>query len=272
MKENFQTIKNPLTIIAIFAGISEISGTIVLPLISDQVNQRFFIFFLIFFPLLLISLFFYTLNKNHKVLYAPSDFNDQKDFVLLLTGKASAEEIEQKATEELPEELIGELNSTGSKNANNPNSSIQNTSNNKLPDKEESAIEFYRRAETLALNRLEKELPSKIEREVKISDENGNSFVFDGISRDKEVLTLIEVKANRNKFNPLIFSKSLEQICSRSAKLFGSGNNNFKIMLVVVFENLPPSLIDNIYAIIGSYRKKYPFLIEIRIYNINDLS
>lgn len=48
MTEKIGLIKNPLTIIAIFAGIAEVSGTIVLPFIADE-NQGLFIYFLIFF-------------------------------------------------------------------------------------------------------------------------------------------------------------------------------------------------------------------------------
>jgi len=69
----FGTIKNPLTIIAIFAGIVEVSSTTVLPFISDAV-QSTYIWFLMLFPSILVLVFFITLNMNSKVLYAPSDF------------------------------------------------------------------------------------------------------------------------------------------------------------------------------------------------------
>ena len=45
MVEKIGTIKNPLTIIAIFAGIAEVCGTTVLPFISAA-NQQLFIFFI----------------------------------------------------------------------------------------------------------------------------------------------------------------------------------------------------------------------------------
>jgi hypothetical protein len=73
-------IKNPLTIIAIFAGIAEVSGTIVLPFVSDN-NQELFIYFLICFPSILVLFFFVTLNFNNKVLYAPSDYKDEANYI-----------------------------------------------------------------------------------------------------------------------------------------------------------------------------------------------
>jgi len=80
MTEKVGLIKNPLTIIAIFAGIAEVSGTIVLPFIA-QSNQSLFIYFLILFPSILVLLFFITLNFNNKVLYAPSDYQDETNYI-----------------------------------------------------------------------------------------------------------------------------------------------------------------------------------------------
>jgi hypothetical protein len=44
MIEKIGSVKNPLTIIEIFAGIAEVSGTTVLPFISPE-NQGIFIYF-----------------------------------------------------------------------------------------------------------------------------------------------------------------------------------------------------------------------------------
>lgn len=75
----FGTIKNPLTIIAIFAGIVEVSSTTVLPFIGEEV-QKIYIWFLMVFPSLLVVSFFATLNLNNKVLYAPSDFQSDDGY------------------------------------------------------------------------------------------------------------------------------------------------------------------------------------------------
>lgn len=78
--QKFKKISNPLTIIGIFAGLSEISMTTALSLI-DKSLQSTFIWFIIGFPFLLVVLFFLTLNFNAKILYAPSDFKDEKLFL-----------------------------------------------------------------------------------------------------------------------------------------------------------------------------------------------
>jgi hypothetical protein len=80
MTEKTKGVSNPLTVIAIFAGLTESGGTIVLPFLS-QANQCSYMWFLMVFPLTLVGLFFFTLHKNHRVLYAPSDFRDDQSFL-----------------------------------------------------------------------------------------------------------------------------------------------------------------------------------------------
>lgn len=72
-------IKNPLTVIAVFASLTEIVCGTVTPFISDSYNQKLFLIFVVGFPILLVISFFLTLNLNHKVLYSPSDFNDSNE-------------------------------------------------------------------------------------------------------------------------------------------------------------------------------------------------
>ncbi|HDY8930025.1 hypothetical protein LRS35_25365 [Klebsiella variicola] len=73
-------VKNPLTIIAIFAGLVEVSATTVLPFI-DKTLQQTFIWFLMVFPTLLITYFFGTLLLKPQALYAPSDYRNDEAFV-----------------------------------------------------------------------------------------------------------------------------------------------------------------------------------------------
>lgn len=74
-------IKNPLTIIAIFAGLVEVSATTVLPFIHVDDLQSRFLWFLISFPSILVIVFFLTLNFNNKALYSPSDYQSDKGFM-----------------------------------------------------------------------------------------------------------------------------------------------------------------------------------------------
>jgi hypothetical protein len=83
MKKYREKITNPMTIIAIFAGLTEASATVSLPFLDDS-DRDIYVWFLISFPLCLIFLFFVTLNFNYKSLYAPSDFEKAEDFIKII--------------------------------------------------------------------------------------------------------------------------------------------------------------------------------------------
>ena len=73
-------ISNPMTVIAIFATLSETSAAISLPFLDNK-ERELYIWFLISFPFYLLLLFFATLNFNYRSLYAPSDFEKGKHFI-----------------------------------------------------------------------------------------------------------------------------------------------------------------------------------------------
>ncbi|WP_443691867.1 hypothetical protein ACRZ5O_21235 [Pseudomonas protegens] len=80
MLEKIGHIKNPLTVIAMFAGIAELSGTVVLPFLEKPIQETY-VWFLMGFPVLMVYLFYKTLWRDHTVLYAPSDFQKDESFM-----------------------------------------------------------------------------------------------------------------------------------------------------------------------------------------------
>ena len=82
-RDKSKKISNPLTIIGLFAGIAEVAGTVVLPTLSVPI-QKIFIGYVMGFPLLLVGLFFYTLIRHPKKLYAPADYKDENNFLKAL--------------------------------------------------------------------------------------------------------------------------------------------------------------------------------------------
>ncbi|MER2494897.1 ArsR family transcriptional regulator [Vibrio neptunius] len=73
-------VSNPLTIIAIFAGLAETLATVALIKLPPEI-QSVFVYFVIAFPTLIVCLFFFVLYSKNNVLYAPSDFDDQKHYL-----------------------------------------------------------------------------------------------------------------------------------------------------------------------------------------------
>lgn len=113
MIEKIGHVKNPLTVIAIFAGIAEISGTVVLPFLEKD-NQEVYIWFLMLFPFFLVAVFFLTLNFNHRTLYSPSDYRDEKNFVSSVVKVTALEQGEKlrKEVQEVEADLRAEKEAT----------------------------------------------------------------------------------------------------------------------------------------------------------------
>ena len=167
MIEKIGHIKNPLSVIAIFAAVAEISGTTVLPFIEPS-NQSIYIWFLMIFPLFLVGAFFITLNFNHKVLYAPSDYKDEEHFVSSFR-KANPAEQNQKLKEEVEEVEADETRKDG----------VSGVVRSVLADDKETSTEDQLRkrqimadvtlAEKLAINNLEENLGLDLRTNVKFN-------------------------------------------------------------------------------------------------------
>jgi len=97
MTDKIGHIKNPLTIIAIFAGLAEVGGTIVLPFLRPC-TQETYVWFLMLFPTLLVGVFFYVLYNKHQVLYAPSDYRDDSTFKDIIQTNLTAQNVRKLET------------------------------------------------------------------------------------------------------------------------------------------------------------------------------
>jgi len=83
-------ITNTMTIIAIFAALSETSAAVSLPFLNQE-ERELYVWFLISFPFYLLLLFFATLNFNYRSLYAPSDFEKGKHFMKVMEDAGRSE-------------------------------------------------------------------------------------------------------------------------------------------------------------------------------------
>jgi hypothetical protein len=122
--ENVKTINNPLTIIAIFAALAEVAGTVALGLVEKEL-QITFIWFVMLFPALLVLLFFLTLNFNPKVLYAPSDFKSDESFLRVNRLSDSFDEVQKQLDDAKSQMLEATVKSIGIANETERNKLLQ---------------------------------------------------------------------------------------------------------------------------------------------------
>lgn len=97
-------VQNPLTIIAIFAGIAEVTGTTVLLGLPLEI-QRIFIWFAMVFPVLLVIAFFIVLYFKRDALYAPSDFINEEYFIKLIELKKYKQQKDVNDAKEIIKEV-----------------------------------------------------------------------------------------------------------------------------------------------------------------------
>ena len=97
-------VSNPLTIIAIFSGIAETLATVALVQLPLEI-QTTFVYFVMAFPAGIVLLFFFVLYFKNTVLYAPSDFDDQKHYL-------EANNVKDKVNSEI-DRVFREINVNG---------------------------------------------------------------------------------------------------------------------------------------------------------------
>lgn len=268
MIEKVGPIKNPLTIIAIFAAIAEISGTIVLPFI-DKSNQALYVWFLMIFPLLLILLFFLTLNFNHKVLYAPSDYRNEDNFLQSLPRASFTEKVQKikaelaEAEPEAPEKLQSEEATLKVPLQAKPDISYQTFVRR-------STQASYMLAEELIFRKLASEFSSEIQREVKLGT-LGVHYIFDGIVRDKGVTTIIEVKFVRNGFIQTTHIKETLARIQKAVKLLPKEqSSDFRVLLAIATEEVNTTQ-EKVVSQIEGISIDFYFPIDVRFFSLAEL-
>ena len=303
MTKSISTIKNPLTVIAIFAGIAEVSGSAVLPFISEA-NQQTYIWFLMLFPFALITLFFMVLNWNHKVLYAPSDFQDEDNFVNILQKSSASEKLEEfedqqmEFNEDEPEsEEQSPLNSTSSPEievsivhgqSNSSIDDIYSNINHFVTDDEHitTKVEREHRAELLKLahkqsrneallfsklviNQLEKELNTDIETDVRM-EVGPYRYFFDGIARKGQNLTAIETKFLRDMSrpeSPSMIKRSIDRLSSLYASLSNEQQEDFSLIVAIITDKHDQRVYDRL----KQQYEKLQFPVAIKVYDIDSI-
>jgi hypothetical protein len=302
-------IKNPLTVIAIFAGIAEISGTIVLPFIANE-NQAVYIWFLMIFPLFLVGIFFGTLNFNHKVLYAPSDYSNEDNFIKSI-GKATIAEKQEKLRAEAndasalletsldPETLDASVTTSQSQTTEAEGSQADENSVPKTPlseengtapsgyskeepgsvrqtqDKQRRAIEQVQRVETLAITKLSEELGMMFQKDASFDVHSRRKLIFDGLGISKDTIHAVEVKFLKTANSVAIASGRFEKLLLECENL----NDQIKIrnsssyLLLHFFVVIEDSSIskDSVTKRFERYRRAYDVNVDLRVLYLTEL-
>lgn len=195
MIEKIGHVKNPLTIIAIFAGLAEVSGTIVLPFMELSV-QRIFVYFLMIFPTVLIVGFFVLLWCKHDVLYAPSDFRSDEPFTDIIKQRTVQEKFSQEAEDlSLDAGVKNAESKEGDKKYQDPpalenKDSADLDAKHPISQRRNRILEAYA-AEQAAVELLTRQMNIKFESNISFGK---SSRIVDAVSINKDRVVLVEAK------------------------------------------------------------------------------
>lgn len=183
MIERTGKVYNPLTIIAIFASLVEVGGTAVLPFIQVPIQERY-VNFLIIFPFFLVSTFFFTLYRKHYVLYAPSDFHDDKSFLdLFFSPSTPGARIKKFRNEVRTERFVGA-------------ESFETEAETFSTERNINAVALGYLAEDYAIARISQLYDITLKSNVTLK--NQPDFMFDAVGIKDNRTVVVEVKCSNN--------------------------------------------------------------------------
>ncbi|AUQ65189.1 hypothetical protein [Phaeobacter inhibens] len=270
------TVKNPLTIIAIFAGLTEVGGTVVLPLLAPDA-QSVYIWFLMIFPIFLVLLFFGTLNFNREVLYAPSDWSNEDNFFRKLT-KASRDDKNSQVEEEIEQNEEAEERSADetdvadvSIEAESDGPTDQRATelkqgnetsrfNRDIKRQANRDVYLYRAAEEFGVEELSREMKLDFRSNVQFSQNDLPKVIFDGFALDGNTVHVAEVKFARYGFSTSIVVRLINELPRYRLvrDSFLADGKKMVLHLVVVVANVRDPQIDvGTRSRVESMAKKY---------------
>lgn len=100
--KQLEGIRNPLAVIAIFAGISEVAMAVTLIKLPFDL-QKIFVWFVMGFPLILVTGFYFVLYRKPAVLFSPGDYQDDKLYL---------DSIASNSKDQFPKERVEQLEAT----------------------------------------------------------------------------------------------------------------------------------------------------------------
>ncbi|GGD98216.1 hypothetical protein [Rhizobium anhuiense] len=298
MLDKIGHVKNPLTVVALFAGIAEVSGTVVLPLLDKDI-QHTFVWFLMGFPTLLVGVFFAILHWNHIVLYAPSDFQNEDNFTGLVKASSDAILIKNKfEVVEALDEGVPILPPAASPPTDDPppadspptddppsadatsssgitpvvtsNVTTRSINMDELGLNVRRFASLTRRVTAAAISKIEAERHLFFARDV--TTQENPQIVFDAAAAVGDNRFVVEVKYAAKGISILQIQRAFETIFNYARSLSPAQQTKLHFILVVVLgDEASEDELTNIHEKAKLVREHFPFTSEVVIYRFSSL-
>lgn len=262
--------KNPLGIIALF--ISLIYGMSALLLgISiqhlDEVDKKILICFIIFFPFVVLYVFYNLVTKHHKKLYSPRDFRNDDSF--LDAVQKNPKDVAAKFIDDLKEGEV--INITEGDNlpsrANIEPSQVGAKEDHKRQSNPYPITAYA--AENLAFQELQVLYGAPIRREV-YQNIGTRSYRFDGVIEREDSIVLIEAKLLKPNQNITALIKSAFNQLNTYGSAFIGYNKEVQLLLVCIIIGDDKDVADLTQKILAQWAK-FNTNAGIRIFSYSEL-
>ncbi|TCD46832.1 hypothetical protein [Chlorobium sp. N1] len=233
MLENTRRINTPLTIMGMFAVLTEVSSSVVLPALPPEL-QSVFVWFVMGFPSALLLLFFLVLLIRPQAIYAPADFRDDEHFLRAIFPASPLErEVKVRARIEELADTVERSCAVASAAGSAPKEPVGEEA------LREEARSRYSLAEERSLNRIALELGLPVMRNMRFDTGEGG-HVFDGLVRQPERVTGIEVLyVQEPVMAEEAFERALGAVSGDVARMGEGASGRFSLVLAVVLEREP---------------------------------
>lgn len=235
--------RNPLGIIALFIVLVYGIAAFVLGVSSSslQPNERLpLIYFLVFFPVIVLIVFYRLVSNHHVKLYAPLDFQDKEGFFRALSPLEQKQKLEEEV-KSIEEDIETEISTHGDHSPGKVNKDYKvPKAGNKLlsVEMEGSGIlktistrHAYVLAEELAFREIETEFGVSVHRQVAI----GRDYGFDGIFMQRGKPIVIEIKYTKR---PQVMRMMLRKELDRFSKILRTMKPEPSFLLAIIAEGV----------------------------------
>lgn len=281
------SISNPLTLIAIFAGLAETTAVSVLPFLEPNI-QSTFVWFVMLFPALLVGLFFAVLWWKSQNLYAPADYRDDSSYLHVHgTQRSSGQLASTNVTDDgarVDETARGGANpGSGSAPAGDTTSTIasegmsvtQSTYRLSTPAPTpriaQATLEFGEAvmAERLALEKLRAQRGGVLTSPATITVK-GVPYQFDGVLAQGKAINVVEVIYKRERDIAQKVKSQLEVFVKLKRQIESDEVRQEVVFTIAVVSREAENQL-NIDSMVRSYAKNLGIEVSVEVYDLKSL-
>lgn len=281
------SISNPLTLIAIFAGLAETTAVSVLPFLEPNI-QSIFVWFVMLFPALLVGLFFAVLWWKSQNLYAPADYRDDSSYLHVHgTQRSSGQLASTNVTDDgvrLDETASGAGNpvsysaqiantttTTAAEGTNVTQSTYPLSTPAPTPSLAQATLEFGEAvmAERLALEKLRAQRGGILTSPATITVK-GIPYQFDGVLAQGKAINVIEVIYKREREIAEKVKSQLEVFLKLKRQVESSEVRQEVVFTIAIVSREAENQL-NIESMVRNYANNLGIEVSVEVYDLKSL-